>query len=259
MIATTPRGTRTFWISSPLGRRQPSRTSPTGSGQRGDVPQAGGHGPDAVLREAQAVERSGLGAGGGGGVEVGAVGCQDLGGPLLEDVRRGEQGGILGPGRGGGEDLRGGPGPPAHLGHSGDGHGPSIILDRPVKYPSNWANNGFLRKPRPLTRAAANDRWRAPEATRSGGRPPEIFESLEAPSTSGGRPEQARAEPQRQCRLRLRAPRPTVGLVSPESAHRAGVPQGLPPFRRTRTSHSVTDATGQGKNFLVFRIFDHDP
>jgi hypothetical protein len=33
MIATTPSGTRTLWMRRPLGRTQPSVTSPTGSGR----------------------------------------------------------------------------------------------------------------------------------------------------------------------------------------------------------------------------------
>ena len=67
-------------------------------------------------------------------VQVGAVGRQDLGGALLEHVGGGQQGRVLGPGRCGGQDLGRGLGPAAHLGHGGDGHGASIILDRPVKF-----------------------------------------------------------------------------------------------------------------------------
>ncbi len=37
MIATTPRGTRTRWMRRPLGRTQPSRTSPTGSASAGHL------------------------------------------------------------------------------------------------------------------------------------------------------------------------------------------------------------------------------
>ena len=40
MIATTPSGTRTRWTRRPLGRVQPSATSPTGSGSAGDLAQA---------------------------------------------------------------------------------------------------------------------------------------------------------------------------------------------------------------------------
>ena len=95
MIATTPSGTRTRWISSPLGRRQPSSTSPTGIGQRGDLAQAVGHALDAGLGEAEAVERAGLHAAGRGRVEVGGVGGEDSGAALDEQVGGRQQGGVL--------------------------------------------------------------------------------------------------------------------------------------------------------------------
>ena len=48
MMPITPSGTRTLRICRPLGRRQPSRTSPTGSGQGGHLAQPGGHAGDAA-------------------------------------------------------------------------------------------------------------------------------------------------------------------------------------------------------------------
>ena len=118
MIATTPSGTRTCWISSPLGRRQPSSTSPTGSGSAGDLAQAGGHALDAGVGEPQAVERAGFHAGGGGGVEVGGVGGEELGGALDEQVGGGEQGGVLlGGGRRRPAPAAAASRPPAQLGH----------------------------------------------------------------------------------------------------------------------------------------------
>ena len=99
MIATTPSGTRTCWISSPLGRTQPSRISPTGSGSDGDLAQTGRHRVDAGLGEPQPVERAGLHAAGRRGVEVGAVGGEDLGGVLDEQVGGREQRRVLRLGR----------------------------------------------------------------------------------------------------------------------------------------------------------------
>ena len=51
----------------------------------------------------------------GRGFEVGVVRGLDLGRPLEQQVGRGEQGGVLGRGRGRGEEAAGGLGPPPEL------------------------------------------------------------------------------------------------------------------------------------------------
>ena len=58
MIATTPSGTRVRAISSPFGRRQPSSTSPTGSGRAATVRSPFAIAVEPGVGEPQAVERA---------------------------------------------------------------------------------------------------------------------------------------------------------------------------------------------------------
>ena len=89
---------------SPLGRRQPSSTSPIGSGSAATGAQAVGHARDAGVGEAQAVERTGFHPGRFGGLDVEPVRRQQVVGALVQQVGGGEQGGVLL--RGGGRRQR---------------------------------------------------------------------------------------------------------------------------------------------------------
>ena len=132
MIATTPSGTRTRWIRRPLGRTQPSMTSPTGSGSAGDLAQPGGHrlraGRRSSRRRSTTVARCAAGLGRG---DVVGVGREDLGVAVDQQVGGGEQGGVLGRGGGGGQDPAGRLGPGPELGDGVDGH-PASVRGRPA-------------------------------------------------------------------------------------------------------------------------------
>ena len=70
-----------------------------------------------------------------GGLEVGPVGREHLGRPLLEHVGRGQERGILRPGRCGGEELSQQPSALRPISvTAATGMRRSVILDRPVKF-----------------------------------------------------------------------------------------------------------------------------
>ena len=94
--ATTPSGTRTLRICRPLAKREPSITSPTGSGSAtiSRTPRA-----IAAIRprvEREAVQQRGREAGLAAGLEVARVGLEDLGRACLERVGDREQRAVLG-------------------------------------------------------------------------------------------------------------------------------------------------------------------
>ena len=91
-------------------------------GQRGHLAQAGGHGPDPGVGQPEPVERARLHAAGGRGLQVGLVGGQHLGGPLLQHLGGGQQGGVLGRGRRRGEDPGRSRRPATQVGHRGSRH-----------------------------------------------------------------------------------------------------------------------------------------
>ena len=106
-------GTRS--ICSPLGRRQPSSTSPTGSGSAATSRRPSAMPVDAGVGEAQPVERAGFHAVGLRPASTSTpVGGEQVAGALVEEVGGGEQGGVLR--RRSSADAsarRRGPGPPA--------------------------------------------------------------------------------------------------------------------------------------------------
>src|SRR5580765_1576114 len=100
MIAITPSGTRVRVICRPFGRFQPSSTSPTGSASPATV-----RSPFAMPLRRESVSRR----------QVGVVGRLDLGRPLQQQVGGGQERGVLGVGRGRGEQAAGGLGPLTQL------------------------------------------------------------------------------------------------------------------------------------------------
>ena len=168
MMATTPSGTRTRWISSPLGRRHPSSTSPTGSGSV-----ATWRRPAAIPAMRASVRRSrSSGASsmptGGSRLEIGGVGRDQVGGSLPEELGGGEEGGVLRCGRRAGQHAGRGDGPPPELGDRGGcgrGHAPSLILDRSVNF---WKCDRAGGGPQPTLSPTRRGMWseRAPHRTR---------------------------------------------------------------------------------------------
>ena len=109
---------------SPFGRRQPSSTSPIGSGSAATCAQAVGHAGDPGVGEAEPVERPGVHPGRVRGLDVEPVRRQQVGGALVEEVGRGQQRGVLLRGGGRRQQRGGGLRPPPELGHGqGRGHG----------------------------------------------------------------------------------------------------------------------------------------
>ena len=112
MMATTPRGTRTFSIAQPVGPDPAVDDLADRVGQRGHLAQARGHASMRAAREAETIDDGRRRAVPLGALHVGGVGLEDLGRPLDQQVGGGREPRVLHGGRRKREVARGllGPG-----------------------------------------------------------------------------------------------------------------------------------------------------
>ena len=106
----------------PLGRTQPSMTSPTGSGEPGDLAEPVGHGRDPSIGQAQPVDDRGRRPVGLGPGDVGGVGFENRGRGVDDEVGGDAQGVVLGRRRCLGDDAGRGLGASTEFGDGSLGH-----------------------------------------------------------------------------------------------------------------------------------------